>query len=100
MASSTWPPTRWHSADEAPPPTGLAPASVLSLVASLIWAFGLGSFVGIVAGVYALRAIHRSHGELRGRVLAIVGIVLGVIGLVAFLMGLALVGSVESNFVT
>jgi len=42
------------------------------------WLFGLGSLAGIALGLVSLEQIHRSHGRLRGRGLAVTGIALGV----------------------
>ena len=63
-----------------PPTNGLA---IASLVASLVWACGLGSVAAVVLGVMAHRQI-RERGE-GGSGLATAGIVLGGLGVLAVL---------------
>ncbi|MDQ3679436.1 MAG: DUF4190 domain-containing protein [Actinomycetota bacterium] len=55
--------------------------AVVSLVAGIVWIFGVGAAVAVVAGIIALRQI-RARGE-RGRGLAVAGIVLGGLGMAA-----------------
>jgi hypothetical protein len=56
------------------------------LVASLIYACGIGSIVGIVTGHLAWRDINRSQGRLNGKPLAVIGMVLGYVGLAVTLV--------------
>lgn len=60
--------------------------AIVSLVAAILWVFGVGAAVAVVAGIIALRQI-RARGQ-GGRGLAVAGIVLGVLGLAgAVLLG-------------
>jgi type IV secretory pathway VirB2 component (pilin) len=63
---------------EGPQTSGLAIASV---VAGIVWIFGLGSFAAIYLGRRSMREIAASHGEQDGRGLAIAGIWIGIAGL-------------------
>ncbi len=51
--------------------SGLAIASV---VFGLLWIFGVGSLIGLVLGIAALRRIRRARGLIGGRVIAVLGI--------------------------
>ena len=60
-------------------PPGINRLAIVSLVAGIVWLFGIGAAVAVVAGIVALRQI-RARGQ-RGRGLAVAGIVVGVVGL-------------------
>lgn len=60
-----------------------------SIVIGFLWIFGVGSVIGVILGLMALRQIRRSNGLVGGRVLAVVGILvslttLGLTALVVF----------------
>ncbi len=67
--------------------------AVVSLVAGIVWIFGLGSVVAIVCGAIALSQI-RQRG-LGGRGLAVAGIALGVAGVLGAILTFALIGAVD-----
>jgi hypothetical protein len=71
--------------------------AIASLVCSLLGLVtcGLSAIVGVILGIVALRRIHRSQGMLRGRGLAIAGIVLGC---VLFVMG-AILGAIPASVI-
>ena len=52
------------------------------------WLVGLGSLAGIVLGIVSLRQINEANGWLKGRGLAIAGIVLGAGFVSLFSLGL------------
>ena len=72
------------------PPRGFVPVTrtnglaIASLVLGILWLFWLGSLVGLVLGLVALKQIKgRNQG---GRGIAIAGVVLSVLGLVGFVI--------------
>ena len=72
------------------PPQGFVPVTrtnglaIASLVLGILWLFWLGSLVGLVLGLVALKQIKgRNQG---GRGIAIAGVVLSVLGLVGFVI--------------
>ena len=72
------------------PPRGFVPVTrtnglaIASLVLGILWLFWLGSLVGLVLGLVALKQIKgRTQG---GRGIAIAGVVLSVLGLVGFVI--------------
>jgi len=73
-----------------PPPQGFVPVTrtnglaIASLVLGVLWLFWLGSLVGLVLGLVALKQIKgRNQG---GRGIAIAGVVLSILGLVGFVI--------------
>jgi hypothetical protein len=52
-----------------------------SIVFAVAWVWGVGSFLAVVYGFMARRAIERSGGRVGGGGIAVMGIVLGSIGL-------------------
>jgi hypothetical protein len=75
---------------QPPPPPGFVPVTrtnglaIASLVLGVLWLFWLGSLVGLVLGLVALKQIKgRTQG---GRGIAIAGVVLSVLGLVGFVI--------------
>jgi uncharacterized protein DUF4190 len=60
---------------------------VASLILSLLWMFWLGSVLAVVFGHIALGEIRRDP-SLRGRGLAIAGLVIGYVGLALLLLGI------------
>jgi hypothetical protein len=75
-----------------PPAPGFVPITrtnglaIASLVLGILWLFWLGSLVGLVLGLVALKQIkHRKQG---GRGIAIAGVVLSVLWLVGFVVAL------------
>ena len=74
------------------PPQGFVPVTrtnglaIASLVLGILWLFWLGSLVGLVLGLVALKQIKgRNQG---GRGIAIAGVVLSVLGLVVFVIAI------------
>ncbi|WP_076347749.1 DUF1559 domain-containing protein [Paludisphaera borealis] len=66
---------------DEPEPTATSLKAVVSLVLGSLFFFAcLSGLPAILLGSYALLEIGRSQGRLRGRVMAIAGIVLGMIG--------------------
>ena len=59
----------------APAPAKLSALAVVSLVLGVLGCTGLGALAGLVCGLVALVRINRSGGRLRGRGLAIAGLV-------------------------
>ena len=81
----------------APPNEGLAVASMVVGIVSIVLSCGygiglLGSPVALVMGRVSMKRIDRSQGQLGGRGMAQAGFILGIIGTV--LLVLALVGLV------
>ena len=81
------------------PPQGFVPVTrtnglaIASLVLGILWLFWLGSLVGLVLGLVALKQIKgRNQG---GRGIAIAGVVLSVLGLVVFVI--AIVGTSKGS---
>ena len=67
------------------PPRIVSGLAIASLVCGLSWLAGLGSIAAIILGYLGLRQIRREPLRLKGRRMAIVGIVLGWIGIVGVL---------------
>ena len=74
--------------DESPyggTPYGQAPATstkaIVSLVASLVFACGIGSAIGVITGHLARRDIKAAGGRLGGSGLALAGLIIGYLGL-------------------
>lgn len=55
--------------------------ALLSVLASAVWLAGIGSIVGILLGVSALRTMRHGPPKRREKTYAILGCVLGVLGL-------------------
>ena len=60
--------------------------AIASLVLGILWLFWLGSLVGLILGVVALKQI-KSRNQ-RGRGIAIAGVVLGSLALVVLVIAL------------
>lgn len=75
-----------------PPAPGFVPVTstnglaIASLVLGILWLFWVGSLVGLILGLVALRQI--KNRNQRGRGIAIAGIVLGILGLVVLVIGI------------
>jgi hypothetical protein len=65
--------------------------AIAAFVLSLVWLAWLGSLLGVIFGLVALQAIRRSGGWVRGKGLAISGVVIGSLAL-AGLVAAAAVG--------
>jgi hypothetical protein len=69
----------------APYPYAYAPGrtsglAIASLVLGIVWVFWIGSILAVIFGHVALSQVKRSLGAVRGRGLAIAGLVLGYLG--------------------
>ena len=84
----------------APQAPGFVPVSstnglaIASLVLGILWLFWLGSLVGLILGLVALKQI--KNRNQRGRGIAIAGVVLGVLGLVVLVIGIISAASTGS----
>jgi hypothetical protein len=56
--------------------------SIVSFIVSILWIYGIASLVAIISGIISIRKINRSADKIRGKGLAIAGIILGGIGLI------------------
>jgi hypothetical protein len=81
-----------------PGPLYLAPTTsvlaTISLIAGILGFFFvpfIGSLVAVICGHLALIEIDRSQGQIRGRGLALVGVILGYIGLAFIVVGIAVI---------
>lgn len=72
--------------------------SVASMVLGILWVFGLGSILAVIFGHVSLHHIKRDQ-QLRGRGMAIAGLVLGYIGVaqIVLLIVLAIIGAVAGQ---
>jgi uncharacterized protein DUF4190 len=80
----------------APPNEGLAVASMVVGIVSMVLACGygiglLGSPVAMVLGRVSMKRIDRSQGQLGGRGMAQAGFILGIIGTVLLVLAIAAV---------
>jgi hypothetical protein len=85
------------NADSPPivlPPRATSGLAIGSLVCGIFWVWGLGAIAAVVLGHLALRQIRREPLRLKGRGMAIAGIILGWLGIV----GLAVVISLGIYF--
>ena len=69
------------------PVTSTNGLAITSLVLGILWLFWVGSLVGLILGLVALKQI-KSRNQ-RGRGIAIAGVVLGMLGLVLLVIGIA-----------
>jgi Domain of unknown function (DUF4190) len=86
------PPTAGPASAPAPYPvyapgrtSGLA---VASLVLGILWLFWIGSILAVVFGHAAVSQIKRSSGAVRGRGLAVAGLVLGYLGVATLVLSI------------
>jgi hypothetical protein len=56
---------------------------------SIVWLAGLGSLVALISGIYALRLINKSKGQLTGKWMAWWCIIAGAFGVVLLPMFIA-----------
>jgi len=70
---------------------GLAVASLVAGILGLCTA-GLGGIAGVILGIFALRKIGRSGGALRGRGLAIAGLIVSVCTVLVWMLAAVVVG--------
>jgi hypothetical protein len=88
----------YRPAPQAPgfvPVTSTNGLAIASLVLGILWLFWLGSLVGLILGLVALKQIkNRNQG---GRGIAIAGVVLGILGLVLFVVVLIVGASTGSS---
>ena len=78
------------------PPRATSGLAIGSLVCGILWVCGLGAMAALILGYLALRQIRREPLRIKGRSLAIAGIVLGWVGVV----GLAVLITVAVYFWT
>ncbi len=69
------PPVEAPAPPPLPAPAKLSALAVVSLVLGVLGCTGLGALAGLICGIVALVRINRSGGRLRGRGLAIAGLV-------------------------
>ncbi|MDD5455284.1 MAG: DUF4190 domain-containing protein [Candidatus Ratteibacteria bacterium] len=55
--------------------------AIWAFISSFTWIYGIGSLLAIILGIVSIRKINRSN-KLKGKGLAIAGIILGGIGLI------------------
>jgi uncharacterized membrane protein len=68
------------------PATSTNGLAIASLVLGILWLFWVGSLVGLILGLAALKQIkNRNQG---GRGIAIAGVVLGILGLVVLVISI------------
>ncbi len=98
------PPPAWSPPQQGPPPGGYgqpprAPGTnalaIVSLVAGIVWIFGLGSLVAVITGVIALSQISKQGQSGRG--MAIAGTVLGGVGILGAVMVFVLAAAVDEG---
>jgi uncharacterized membrane protein len=92
-AASTWPQQQstWGPSGGQPPSNGMAIGALVTGILSLplVFLFGLGVLLGIVAVILGVIAVRRANrGEGSGRGMAIGGIVTGAISVVLGILGL------------
>ena len=71
------------NADSPPivlPPRTTSGLAIGSLVCGIFWAWGLGAIAALILGYLALRQIRREPLRIKGRGMAIAGIILGWLG--------------------
>ena len=56
--------------------------AIASLILSIIWAYGIGSILGITFGHRARAEIKKSNGKLTGDGLALAGLIIGYLTLI------------------
>lgn len=62
--------------------------AIASLILSIVWAYGLGSILGIIFGHIARSEIKKSNGKLTGGGLALAGLIIGYITLGIVVVGI------------
>ena len=72
--------------------SGLA---IASLVLGIVWVFWIGSILAVIFGHVALSQIKRSLGAVRGRGLAVAGLVLGYLGVAALVLLIAAAAALD-----
>jgi hypothetical protein len=72
-------PPGWSPHQMMPTPIRTSGAAIAALVLSLLWICGFGSLAAIILGIVGLRAT--KAGAMKGRGMAIAGLVIGVLGL-------------------
>lgn len=77
-------------------PSGVNALAVVSLIAGIVWIFGLGSLVAVITGVIALSQIPR-QGQ-RGRGLAIAGTALGAVGILGAILTFGFLAALDEEF--
>jgi hypothetical protein len=80
----------------SPPRTnGLA---IASMVLGIVWVYWIGSILAVIFGHVALSQIKKSGGALRGRGMAIAGLVLGYVGIATLAVVIVVVATVDIDF--
>ena len=74
--------------------SGLA---IASLVLSIIWLGGIGAILAVIFAIMALRRVTASNGMLRGRGLAIAGLIVGIVGILGAALTWSLVAWIGTN---
>jgi hypothetical protein len=74
-------PPGWTPNQMMPTPVRTSGAAIASLVLALLWICGVGSLAAVILGIVGLSAT--KAGAMKGRGMAIAGLVLGALGLIA-----------------
>ena len=83
---------KWYP--PAPPPGSWSGLAIASMVLGIVWVYWVGSVLAVIFAHIALRQM-RANPTIRGRGMAIAGMVLGYVGL--GLLGLAVLFGVLSS---
>ena len=75
---------------------GVNALAVVSLVAGIVWIFGLGSLIAVICGAIALIQVAKS--DQGGKGLAIAGLALGVVGILGAILTFATIAAVDEEF--
>ncbi len=106
-------PTGYAGGPGGPPPGGYPYASggfrpnlatakysglaIASLVLSIVWLGGIGAILAVIFAIMALNRVTASRGQLRGRGLAIAGLVIGIVGILGAALTWSLVAWIGTN---
>ena len=102
MTTAPPPPPDWSTAGA---PAGFyAPVqrtsglAIASMVLGIVWIYWIGSILAVIFGHVALSQIKQSGGALRGRGMAIAGLVLGYVGIAMLVVVIVVLATVDVDF--